>query len=395
MIMNASSKETRHLDRMDLSRYGRHVEAIEPNIDLITEISRNFSADVMDAADLSTILSVFHHNPKTMVTFRNKASGELGGIALLPLNSAGHIALAEGTLNTAVPDLDGIARQSERAVSVYIWGINISSRTAGGIALAMKALNAPGLAGRTLYCKAANDSAYSLFKSIGFKDGALIAGQWHADLMAFERQQVTALATRTRASTPRYATFDASANDPTRVGIKVVHGVDELLQALAIRAASYLPEQDMPYEEDVDGNDLCSAHLVGYVGREPAATLRMRFFAGFAKLERLAVLPRFRGSSVAARIIYAGIDFGRDKGYERFYGQSEEAVFPIWKRAGFVPRRGPGLSYLTDRTYREGDLIVERSPRAITPYSGAETILRREGQWHVPGQFETARACAS
>jgi len=33
-----------------------------------------------------------------------------------------------------------------------------------------------------------------------------------------------------------------------------------------------------------------ATHLVGYVGAEPAATLRLRYFGDFVKIERLAVL---------------------------------------------------------------------------------------------------------
>ncbi len=55
----------------------------------------------------------------------------------------------------------------------------------------------------------------------------------------------------------------------------------------------------MPYEEEFDGNDFSSTHLLGYVGDEPAGCLRIRYFASFAKIERLAVRHEFRHTRLA------------------------------------------------------------------------------------------------
>jgi len=393
---------------MNLARYGKRVALVVPTEDILLRIMQRFAADVEDAAAAETVLSVFRHNPETMIAFRNKTTGDTGCIAFLPLNSAGHIALAEGRFDTADPPLSFICKRSQKPVSMYVWGINICARTAGGIAHAMNVIDTDRLRGIDLYCKAANERAYSLFTSMGFTDGAVIDGRVHADLMIYKRRPLESgtaapapareergkdpvrddLGYRPPTATPGYATFDIHNTCENRIGIKLVHNVDELLKVLAVRAASYLPEQEMPYEEDADGNDLCAAHLLGYIGREPAATLRLRFFADFCKIERLAVMPRFRGSSIGPRMVRAGIEYGRDKGYERFYGQAEQAAFPIWQRVGFVPRNGEGLSYMTKRVYHEGDLVVARSPHAITPYAGADTIVRREGEWHLPGPFE-------
>ena len=37
-----------------------------------------------------------------------------------------------------------------------------------------------------------------------------------------------------------------------------------------MRSAVYIGEQECPYEEEFDGNDLAATHLIGYVGNEPA-----------------------------------------------------------------------------------------------------------------------------
>ena len=73
------------------------------------------------------------------------------------------------------------------------------------------------------------------------------------------------------------------------ISIRIARDPNDLMLVTAIRAAVYLAEQDCPIEEEFDGNDLVAAHFIGFIGGEPAACLRVRFFGEFAKLERLAV----------------------------------------------------------------------------------------------------------
>ncbi len=188
-------------------------------------------------------------------------------------------------------------------------------------------------------------------------------------------------------SRPRFDTYRRGAG-PQALGIKVVHDAEEFLKVRAIRAATYLAEQNIPYSEDVDGNDFSATHLLGYVGDEPAGCIRIRYFAGFVKLERLAVLSRFRRTRLALSLVKAAIEFARMKGYVRFYGQAEAEAIRLWAHFGFVPRKGAGLQYLTDRIYFDGDLQVPAHPEPLSPYSGAVVLLRREGQWDRPGVLE-------
>src|SRR6201990_3727411 len=69
--------------------------------------------------------------------------------------------------------------------------------------------------------------------------------------------------------------------------IRIARNLTDLMIVASIRSAVYLAEQDCPLEEEFDGNDLVAAHFIGYVGKEPAGCLRVRFFGEFAKVERL------------------------------------------------------------------------------------------------------------
>ena len=125
--------------------------------------------------------------------------------------------------------------------------------------------------------------------------------------------------------------------DGRPISIRVAASLSDLMQVVAIRAAVYMAEQDCPYDEEFDGNDFCAMHLIGYVAAEPAACMRIRFFADFAKLERLAVRHEFRGTPLVFDIARAAKELCRLKGYTRIYGHALERLIPFWRRLGARP----------------------------------------------------------
>lgn len=390
-----SPKAPRHLDYMELQKVGRGIVSRAPTEERLRQLVARAAEDVAGIAAAEKVVEIYRHNPDTIMEIvRTNGSGdaETGIIALLPLNEAGDQALFTGELDTVAPDCRFVCHQSQRAVSVYVWGIWVTPRLAGGIAHLMERLSSNKYRSAPLYCKAANAKALTFFETLGFRQGARKFGRFVPELLHYERRYADAELIASEAEDVKvksYDSYDPAAAAGTRsIGIKVVHCLDELLQVFAIRSATYLGEQGVPYREDMDGNDFSGTHLIGYVGTEPAACLRLRYFSDFVKVERLAVLPRFRNSRIAFRIVRAGIDFAREKGYHRFYGQAEASIYPLWQRFGFKARPGDGVSYMTGRRYLEGDLEVDRPNDYISTDAGAYVLLRPEGRWHEEGDFE-------
>jgi predicted GNAT family N-acyltransferase len=160
------------------------------------------------------------------------------------------------------------------------------------------------------------------------------------------------------------------------------------MQVVAIRAAVYLAEQDCPYDEEFDGNDFCALHLIGFVGKEPAACMRIRFFADFAKLERLAVRHAFRRTCLAVEICRAAKELSRLKGYTRIYGHVQERVIPLWKRLGGRVMQSRRPLAFSDYSYTEMVLETERHPDALSLESDPYVLIRPEGEWDRPGPLE-------
>jgi len=383
---------SRNLLSLDYKRYGRSIVAYNPSADLITSLFAKAADQIAGIASIDAVMRVYRHNPETIVVFSRAGwqssvgRNPMGFSAHLPLNPSGLDALFAGHLDTANPDVRYVCAQNERPAAVYFWGLYLTPEVAGGIALVMERMTSEKYRGLPMYCRATNSTAYKFFRNLGFVQGATLRGVLKDDLM-------TCVPPEKNTPNQVHPIFDSYVPDqnrePRRVGITVVHSMDDLLRVLAIRASAYVGEQQMPYREDVDGNDLSASHLLAYLGHEPAGCIRIRYFSNFVKLERLAVLKRYRNSRIALLLIKAAIEFGRSKGYTHFYGQVADGVAKIWEHFGFVRRAGPGIKYLTDEYYYEGDLHVPPLDNAISPRSNPHVLVRPEGQWHRPGVLET------
>ncbi|MCZ7661227.1 MAG: GNAT family N-acetyltransferase [Xanthobacteraceae bacterium] len=168
----------------------------------------------------------------------------------------------------------------------------------------------------------------------------------------------------------------------------VARSLEDMMRVMAIRSAVYLAEQECPYAEEFDGNDFCAAHLIGYIGGEPAGCLRIRYFAEFAKMERLAIRREFRRTRLAFKLVRAGIELCRAKGYRKIYGHSQKRLLNFWGRFGFKPLEGGREFVFSDFDYVEVTLDMSPHPQAVAIGVDPYVTIRPEGRWHVPGILE-------
>jgi predicted GNAT family N-acyltransferase len=176
------------------------------------------------------------------------------------------------------------------------------------------------------------------------------------------------------------------------VAVTVARSIEDLMRVISIRSAVYVAEQKCPYLEEFDGNDFSSTHLLGYVGNEPAACLRIRYFADFAKIERLAVRKEFRKKRVSLPLVEAAIDLCQAKGYQRLYGHAQKRLVKFWSQFGFETFPGGQELIFSDFDYVEMQMVTARRPNAISIGIDPYLILRPEGRWHRPGILEQSRS---
>ena len=168
------------------------------------------------------------------------------------------------------------------------------------------------------------------------------------------------------------------AND---LRVEVVRDISEYMKVVAIRASVFLAEQDCPYDEEFDNNDLSALHLIAYLRDEPVATLRIRWFAGFAKIERVCVMKHVRGGALVKLMIETAVDIISRKGYVHAIGYIQKRLVPFWKQLGFHPREGREGFRFSDYDYVECSRQLEPRVDALTIDADPYVLMRPEGDW--------------
>lgn len=170
------------------------------------------------------------------------------------------------------------------------------------------------------------------------------------------------------------------------VRYKIVSNANERLQAYAVRAIVYMAEQNCPWDEEFDGNDDAATQVLGVLGDEPVATARIRWFADFAKLERLAIREPFRRQGRGHELLDYLLTLCREKGFRRAYLHAQSHLESFYRGHGFARVGHP--FHFSDHDYVEMAADLEPDPAAITIADGPMVINRPEGRWLQPGVLE-------
>lgn len=243
----------------------------------------------------------------------------------------------------------------------------------------MEKITTPLYRKANMYTNAATEEGARFFEAIGLKRGATINGHVHPKMFWLDRSGLF--------DEPAYDSYSISQPEK-RIGISVVRTIDDLMRVFAIRSAVYMAEQHCPYEEEFDGNDFCATHLLGYIGNEPAGCMRIRCFADFAKVERVAIRNEFRNTRLVQRLIRASIAICRAKGYRRLYGQPRSDLLRFYSRFGFHTFDGAQMLRFSDVCYSEVVLDLDRQADALQIGADPYVLIRPEGRWHKRGILE-------
>ncbi|HEY1708466.1 MAG TPA: GNAT family N-acetyltransferase [Rhizomicrobium sp.] len=335
--------------------------------------------------------SVYNHNEEAIwAVFRAEDDSRrdpqlVGYIAYLLLNERGHAALKCDRLDAAAPDLALLARRGERPAALYTWAI--IARGMGDLASALVAY-AMGLDLHDSVPIYGRVGSVGGLKTIQRKqrspnsDQAQMGSLFEVKISPAERAALGALkivpGPKSRTPRPPKHTYRPL----------VARTSDEVARVFAVRAAVFMAEQKCPYDEEFDGNDQTATHILGCIDGEPAAALRLRYFGGFVKMERLAVLQRFRHSLIAKEIVEYAIALVRQKGFTVIYGNSQLHLLRFWSRFGFNPIAKNTKVVFSDHEYVEVIAEYPPLPDSFTPFSDPMVLIRPEGLWDVPGPLD-------
>jgi predicted GNAT family N-acyltransferase len=331
---------------------------------------------------------VISHNPDSFwaIARRGRYRSSLpiaeGFVAYLMLNHAGLKGLLDGSLNAGNPALSMLAQQNEKPAGIYVWAVHAPGIIAGGMALAVEKISSKLYHDVDVYARATTAHGLRLMQTMGFEPGAAYDGVSSSQVHVYRRS-----AGAKQEKMPIYDNYNRQAPGH-ELSVAIARTLEDVMRVMSIRSAVYMAEQECPYEEEFDGNDFSATHLIGYVGNEPAGCLRVRYFADFAKIERLAVRREFRKTRLAFQIAKAGIELCRAKGYQRIYGHAQKRLLNFWGRFGFRPLEGGQEFIFSDFDYVEIVLDTTRHPQAIAIGVDPYIMIRPEGRWHVPGILE-------
>lgn len=347
--------------------------------------------EIGDVAPLSALQGVYAHNRTSWWAIwrsqdEQRTDAKLVGFcAFLPLNEAGLAALKADVLDRRDPDLVHLARDGEEPAALYIWAAvahGLWSFTSKLIAHAM---------GLDLYARTpmfgrigTNAGLNALRRSSRLAPGCElhIGATFELRLLPHHLEQHRAMRIH-EGKRPQDRRVLSS-----RFETRIAATPDDLAKVFAIRAAVFMSEQNCPYEEEYDGNDFTSTHILGFVEGQPAAVLRIRYFADFVKIERLAVLPRFRGSRIAFAVVEHAFNLVRRKGYRTAYGHAQKKVVGFWSRFGFKPMTKNTTLVFSDHEYVEMVANLEPHHDRITIHSDPYMIIRPEGRWDEEGVLD-------
>ncbi len=371
------------LDQLDPARIGKHLVMFQPNDAVIEDLMAKACLSIPGLAETAEVLKVVHHNPICMLAvarrqhFHENDPRAEGFIAILPLNRLGLEMLMLGAFNATEPDLRLVARPGERPAGIYMWAVFAPGPLAAGMALFMERMASPEYEGLDLYSRPNTEIGVRFNEVLGFVRGTRLGALEAPNVWKFSRKEAV----------PLYDSYAPGA-ESGQIGVTVARTIEDLSRVIAMRGAVYIGEQECPYEEEFDGNDLSAMHLLVYIGDEPVGCLRLRFFADFAKIERLVIRREFRKTRAAFQLVRAAFKMLQMKGYRRVYGHSQVRLVNFWSRFGYRVMEGGKKFVFSDFDYVEIVADIEPDPHHVALGDDPYRIIRPEGRWHKPGILE-------
>jgi len=162
---------------------------------------------------------------------------------------------------------------------------------------------------------------------------------------------------------------------------------NDMAMVMAVRAATFLAEEDnITYFDEFNGNDHVATHILAFVDGDPAGAIRIRWFSGFAVMERVCVRRRYRTFRVFRCLANAAVEHLRAKGWQVAVGRARGDTPMLWRR--LINGRPSGKPIQLSRgtvlpMIREYPALASDTFNGLTPGvpEVEELIVQVESQW--------------
>ncbi len=137
--------------------------------------------------------------------------------------------------------------------------------------------------------------------------------------------------------------------------VLTIETAEQLAEAIAVRRAVFIEEQQVPEDEEIDDYDADPAspgiservvHVLGRLDGRPVATARLLLDQagepphGYPHIGRVAVLEELRGRRYGVAIMEALHEEARRRGHGGITLAAQEHALPFYARLGYVARGG-------------------------------------------------------
>ena len=85
--------------------------------------------------------------------------------------------------------------------------------------------------------------------------------------------------------------------------IRFAQNNKDMLSCLDLRRTVFIEEQNVPENEEVDGDDPDCDHILLTVSDIPVGAARLKYYNDFIKVQRVCVLKNYRGQGIGSKII--------------------------------------------------------------------------------------------
>jgi len=125
---------------------------------------------------------------------------------------------------------------------------------------------------------------------------------------------------------------------PTVDVVKILSQAD-LQQAMKIRCEVFVLEQNVPAEEEIDEFENQSVHFLAFLNNIPCGVARWRFTEKGIKLERFAVIKKYRGVGVGGSLVEAvlkDVYSSSETKHKQLYLSAQLVAVNFYSKFGFV-----------------------------------------------------------
>ena len=107
--------------------------------------------------------------------------------------------------------------------------------------------------------------------------------------------------------------------------------------AFSVRRKVFVDEQGVPLNLELDELDETADHFIVYTAEIPIGAGRIRESnTGIGKVERVCVLPEYRGKHIGVLVMQALEDHAMIKGFEKVVLNAQSHAVPFYEKIGYV-----------------------------------------------------------